>query len=96
MLGNLLDNAAKWAAGRVNVRLWREVGALYICVQDDGPGFTDTQAVLQLHVRMDEKVPGHGVGLAVVNDLVASHAGTLALGVSSWGGAQVDIALPRA
>ncbi len=96
MLGNVLDNAAKWAAGRVNVRLWREGSALRISVQDDGPGFTDTQAVLQLHVRMDEKVPGHGVGLAVVNDLVASHEGTLALGASAWGGAQIDIALPTA
>ena len=96
MLGNVLDNAAKWAAGRVDVRLWREGSDLRISVQDDGPGFTDTQAVLQLHVRMDEKVPGHGVGLAVVNDLVASHEGTLELGASAWGGAQVDIALPAA
>ncbi|MES2950714.1 MAG: ATP-binding protein, partial [Pseudomonadota bacterium] len=88
--------AAKWAAGRVDVRLWREGSALRIRVQDDGPGFTDTQAVLQLHVRMDEKVPGHGVGLAVVNDLVASHGGALALGASACGGAQVDIALPVA
>lgn len=96
MLGNVLDNAAKWAAKRVNVRLWREDGALHIRVQDDGPGFTDTQAVLQLHVRMDEKVPGHGVGLAVVNDLVASYEGTLVLGASAWGGAQVDVVLPAA
>jgi len=96
MLGNLLDNAAKWATGRVSVRLWREGGALHISVQDDGPGFADTQAVLQLHVRMDEKVPGHGVGLAVVSDLVASHEGTLALSASAWGGAQVDITLPGA
>ena len=96
MLGNLLDNAAKWAVKRVSVRLWREAGALHISVQDDGPGFTDTEAILQLHVRMDEKVPGHGVGLAVVNDLVASHEGTLALGLSVWGGAQVEISLPVA
>lgn len=96
MLGNVLDNASKWAAKRVHVQLWRDAGALHIRVQDDGPGFTDTVAVLQLHVRMDEKVPGHGVGLAVVNDLVASHSGTLTLGASAWGGAQVDIVLPSA
>lgn len=93
MLGNLLDNAAKWATQRVSLRVWRAQGALHISVQDDGPGFTDTQSVLQLHVRMDEKVPGHGVGLAVVNDLVASYAGTLVLGASAWGGGQVDITL---
>ena len=94
MLGNVLDNAAKWATRRVGVRLWREADTLQISVEDDGPGFTDTQAVLQLHVRMDEKMPGHGVGLAVVDDLVASHDGNLTLGASAWGGGLVSIALP--
>jgi two-component system sensor histidine kinase PhoQ len=96
MFGNILDNAAKWAQRRVAAKAWREDGALRVRVQDDGPGFSDTEAVLQLHVRMDEKVPGHGVGLAVVNDLVASHQGRLELGRSPWGGAQVDITLPAA
>jgi two-component system, OmpR family, sensor histidine kinase PhoQ len=96
MFGNILDNAAKWAKQRVAVKVWREGSRLRARVQDDGPGFTDTQAVLQLHVRMDEKVPGHGVGLAVVNDLVASHQGELELSRSPWGGAQVDIVLPAA
>ena len=96
MLGNLLDNAAKWARSRVAVRVWREGGGLKIRIDDDGPGFTDTQSILQLHVRADEKVPGHGVGLAVVNDLVASHEGELALSRSDWGGARVDISLPAA
>jgi two-component system sensor histidine kinase PhoQ len=96
MLGNVLDNAAKWAKQRVAVKAWREGGSLKVRIEDDGPGFSDTQAVLQLHVRMDEKVPGHGVGLAVVNDLVASHQGQLDLSSSRWGGAQVDILLPAA
>jgi two-component system sensor histidine kinase PhoQ len=96
MLGNVMDNAAKWAAGRVGVRLWREGSELHIVVQDDGPGFTYTQAILQLHVRMDEKVPGHGVGLAVVNDLVASHGGELTLLRSDLGGGRVEIVLRTA
>ena len=96
MFGNVLDNAAKWAKQRVAVKAWREGGSLRVRVEDDGPGFSDTQAVLQLHVRMDEKVPGHGVGLAVVNDLVASHQGQLDLSRSRWGGGQVDIVLPAA
>ncbi len=96
ILGNVLDNAAKWAKSRVDAHLWREGNALRISVEDDGPGFTDTQAVLQIHVRMDEKVPGHGVGLAVVNDLVASHEGELTLGPSQWGGGRVEIVLPAA
>lgn len=96
MFGNVLDNAAKWAKQRVAVTAWREGDSLKVRVEDDGPGFSDTQAVLQMHVRMDEKVPGHGVGLAVVNDLVASHQGQLELSRSRWGGAQVDILLPAA
>ena len=96
MLGNLLDNAAKWARSRVAVRVRREGGGLRIRIDDDGPGFTDTQSILQLHVRADEKVPGHGVGLAVVNDLVASHEGELTLSRSDWGGARVHISLPSA
>jgi two-component system, OmpR family, sensor histidine kinase PhoQ len=94
MLGNVLDNAAKWAKQRVAARAWREGEGLRIRVEDDGPGFSDTQSILQLHVRMDEKVPGHGVGLAVVNDLVASHQGELNLSRSQWGGARLDIVLP--
>jgi two-component system sensor histidine kinase PhoQ len=52
--------------------------------------------VLQIHVRGDERVPGHGVGLAVVNDLVASHQGELKLSRSPLGGALVEIVLPVA
>jgi two-component system sensor histidine kinase PhoQ len=95
MLGNLLDNAAKWARAQVGVRVWRDAGSLCICIEDDGPGFSDTESVLRLHVRGDERVPGHGVGLAVVSDLVASHQGEMVLSRSSMGGGRVDIALPQ-
>ena len=94
MLGNLLDNAAKWARSRVGVRVWRETGRLCIRIEDDGPGFSDTESVLRLHVRGDERVPGHGVGLAVVSDLVASHKGELKLSRGSLGGGRVDVVLP--
>ena len=96
IFGNLMDNAAKWAHHRVAVKVWREGGRLSARVEDDGPGFSDTQSILQLHVRADEQVPGHGVGLAVVNDLVASHQGELTLARSELGGARVDIFLPAA
>jgi two-component system sensor histidine kinase PhoQ len=96
LLGNVMDNAAKWAGQRVTARIWREGGRLRIQVDDDGPGFSDTQSVLQIHVRGDERVPGHGVGLAVVNELVASHHGELNLARSDLGGARVDITLPGA
>ncbi len=95
MLGNLMDNASKWATQRVAVLVSRDKLGLTIRVDDDGPGFPESPtSVLQLHVRADEKVPGHGVGLAVVNDLVSSHHGTLALTRSAWGGARVEIVLP--
>jgi two-component system, OmpR family, sensor histidine kinase PhoQ len=93
ILGNILDNAGKWAQRRVAVGAWREGRALHLRVDDDGPGFGDTESILQLHVRGDEKVPGHGVGLAVVNELVASHDGELTLSRAELGGARVDIVL---
>ncbi|GAC1600799.1 MAG: ATP-binding protein [Ramlibacter sp.] len=94
MLGNVLDNAAKWARRRVLVRAWREADRLHLSVDDDGPGFTDTTSILQLHVRLDERVPGHGVGLAVVNELVASHRGELKLSRAELGGGRVELVLP--
>ncbi|MDQ6627593.1 MAG: ATP-binding protein [Pseudomonadota bacterium] len=96
MLGNLMDNAAKWARQQVAVSARREGDRLHLRIDDDGPGFADTRAILQLHVRGDERVPGHGVGLAVVNDLVASHGGELTLSRSEMGGGRVEIVLRAA
>jgi two-component system sensor histidine kinase PhoQ len=96
LLGNVMDNAAKWAKAQVAVRARREDDTLRIEVDDDGPGFRDIESVRRLHVRGDEQVPGHGVGLAVVDDLVASHGGELTLGRSDLGGARVEIVLRAA
>ena len=96
LLGNLMDNAAKWARQRVAASARREGDRLHLRIDDDGPGFGDTSALLQLHVRGDERVPGHGVGLAVVDDLVASHGGELTLGQSEMGGGRVEIVLRTA
>lgn len=92
LLGNVLDNAAKWARHEVSVQLWRQDQQLHVRVVDDGPGFADSSAELpQRRVRLDEQVPGHGIGLAVVQDLVASHHGTLTVSRAPSGGAQVDV-----
>jgi two-component system sensor histidine kinase PhoQ len=96
MLGNLMDNAAKWARQRVAVSARREGDRLQLRIDDDGPGFGDTSALLHLYVRGDERVPGHGVGLAVVNELVASHNGELTLTRSEMGGGRVEIVLRTA
>jgi len=96
MLGNVMDNAAKWARGHVAASVRREGDRLLIRVDDDGPGFGDTRSIRRLHVRGDEQVPGHGVGLAVVDELVASHDGELELARSDLGGGRVDIVLRAA
>ncbi|MGH8114979.1 MAG: ATP-binding protein [Rhodanobacteraceae bacterium] len=87
LLGNLLENAFKWANHRVllsvkklapeNPRAWRL--GLDIRVEDDGPGIPPEQLeqVLQRGVRGDERVQGHGIGLAIVEDIVRSYSGTL-------------------
>jgi two-component system sensor histidine kinase PhoQ len=96
MLGNVLDNAAKWAQKEVSARIWLDGRRLHIRVCDDGPGFADPQAALARRVRLDERVPGHGIGLAVVRDLVASHQGELTVTKADLGGAQIDIVLHAA
>lgn len=94
--GNLLDNAAKWARSRVRCKLRIVQRELQLCIEDDGPGFSDTQAALQRGVRLDEQVPGHGIGLTVVADIVAAYAGQITLGRSPLGGGRIEIRLPTA
>ncbi len=94
ILGNVLDNAAKWARHTVSVRIWLSATHLSIRVTDDGPGFPDSSTALGRRVRLDEQVPGHGIGLSVVRDLVDSHQGELTISQAVGGGAQLDIVLP--
>jgi two-component system, OmpR family, sensor histidine kinase PhoQ len=94
MLGNLLDNAAKWANSKVAVSVHLDSSRLLIQITDDGPGFVDPQAGLKRRVRLDETVPGHGIGLAVVRDLIANYQGELTISRAISGGAQLDIVLP--
>lgn len=96
IFGNVMDNAAKWARQAVTVAAWRDDHGLRIRIADDGPGFGDQQATQQRRVRLDEQVPGHGIGLAVVRDIVASHRGEIDLSRSESGGARVDIMLAAA
>jgi two-component system sensor histidine kinase PhoQ len=96
ILGNLLDNAAKWARHEVGLLVWVDGNGLHLRVTDDGPGFADPQAGPARGVRLDESVSGHGIGLSVVNDLVSSYLGELKISNAASGGAQVDIVLPGA
>src|SRR5213592_626665 len=96
MLGNLMDNACKWARRRVVARSRRDDGRLTITVEDDGPGLPAEQLPYALApgARFDEKVPGTGLGLAIVRDLASLYSGSIALGRSSLGGLQAALTLP--
>ena len=96
LLGNLLDNAFKWCNKSVKISAVAEQGHLKLTLEDDGAGIAPSQAenILQRGVRADEVVPGHGIGLAIVRDIVAAYAGTLEVGRSSLGGAAVTLDFP--
>ncbi|WP_028453754.1 ATP-binding protein [Chitinilyticum aquatile] len=94
LCGNVLDNAGKWAQQRVQLSVSVAAEALILRVDDDGPGFTDAAAALQRGVRLDESVPGQGIGLTVVADIVAAYGGSLQLARGELGGAQVLITIP--
>ncbi len=102
LLGNVLDNACKWC--RSVVRLTTSVDGsfatrerLSIVVEDDGPGISaeDRIRIGQRGVRTDETVPGHGIGLSMVQDTVEMYGGTLTIGESATlGGAAFELRLP--
>jgi len=102
LLGNLMDNACKWCRGKVRVTATlesREAGGrgnLALAVEDDGTGIAEENRakVLQRGVRTDEKVPGHGLGLAMVHDTVDLYGGALRVDASPLGGARFALRLP--
>ncbi len=96
MLGNVLDNAWKWAASRVEISFLIEGERLVIQVDDDGQGLAteQRQAVLARGVRADERVPGSGLGLAIVEDLAQLYDGSIELDDSPLGGLRVRLILP--
>ena len=96
MLGNLLDNACKWAKSRIKIHSAQEDGAIVLTVDDDGPGIAPAMrdVVLQRGVRADEAAPGSGLGLAIVRDLAELYKGTIVLEDSPMGGLRVRLRLP--
>lgn len=103
LLGNVLDNGFKWCKGQVYVSAEqgaprdKKQGSLVIMVEDDGPGIPEdkVRAVLQRGVRADEHTPGHGIGLAIVKNIVELYDGKLTLGRSRWGGAKITITIGK-
>lgn len=96
MLGNLLDNACKWARTSVGVTSTSIPGRIIITVDDDGPGLAADmhEHVLQRGVRADEASGGSGLGLAIVRDLAEVYGGSIALTRSPAGGVRARLELP--
>jgi signal transduction histidine kinase len=96
MLGNLLDNACKWAKTRVSIESVAQDNVIDILVDDDGPGIPQDmrESVLQRGVRADESTGGYGFGLAIVRDLAALYSGSIRLEDSPLGGLRARLTLP--
>lgn len=105
MLGNLVDNACKWANARVEIEVFAkpaeragEGGYFHVVIDDDGPGLAPA---MQQHVpergrKLDESKPGSGLGLSIVTELAALYGGKLLLGNAPIGGLRAELILPRA
>lgn len=93
MLGNIIDNACKYSKQKIKITAEQTDELLLISVEDDGKGITAEQqsVLLKRGARADTTLPGQGIGLAVVEDIVRSYNGELDLGQSSMGGLKVEI-----
>jgi signal transduction histidine kinase len=95
LLGNLVDNAAKWADAEIRIRAARDGAMVLVKVEDDGPG-VPPQALAELGkrgVRLDERVAGTGLGLAIVRELIEAYGGSLSLANREEGGFRAEIRL---
>jgi signal transduction histidine kinase len=105
MVGNLVDNAGKWARHAVTITIepepWRDLSErrfFRVTIDDDGPGLAPElrQAALSRGKRLDETKPGSGLGLSIVADLASLYGGMLTLEDSPNGGLRADLRLPLA
>src|SRR5262245_30221138 len=105
MVGNLVDNACKWAQSRVAVEVFSERKAadderrmVHVIVDDDGPGLSPQQReqVARRGRRLDETKPGSGLGLSIVVELASLYGGALTLGTAPIGGLRAELLLPAA
>lgn len=95
MLGNLLDNAFKWATHRIDIIALQNNNKLSIRIMDDGPGIKpeEVEELMQRGVRADQTIAGHGIGLSIVRNIVEAYQGTLAIEKSPLNGAEIVITL---
>ena len=98
VLGNIMDNACKWCRERVRINCALHNGRAKLTIADDGPGIDQSQVdlILQRGGRIDQAVPGQGIGLSVVVDIVEAYQGKLSVTHSDLGGAAIAIDFPAA
>ena len=96
IIGNLADNACKWASTTVRISATQTGASLQIEIADDGPGLGDQDClkVLEGGGRLDKGVPGHGLGISIAMKLAAINKGTIRLERSNLGGLAAIIAVP--
>ncbi len=97
LLGNLLDNACKWARSRISLTAECKEEGLHICIEDDGPGCPEEEfeRLSRRGTRLDESASGHGLGLSIVRDIVEQYSGEISFGRSEkLGGFLVSVSLP--
>jgi two-component system sensor histidine kinase PhoQ len=100
VVGNLLENACKYGAGKVRLTAraaqpGNPRAGLELLVEDNGPGIArqERERLLKRGVRGDERAEGHGLGLAIVLEIVNAYNGEIAIGDSELGGARVSVLL---
>jgi signal transduction histidine kinase len=104
MIGNLVDNACKWAVSRVAIEVGRErrdanaAEIVRIVVDDDGRGLSpaEREQAAKRGGRLDESKPGSGLGLSIVRELARLYGGELNLGNAPIGGLRAELVLPAA
>jgi signal transduction histidine kinase len=96
ILGNLLDNACKWANSTVLLAAAQAGSMVVLTVDDDGPGLAPAQRAVALErgIRVDEAAPGFGLGLAIVRDLTETYGGSVSLEDSPLKGLRAQVSLP--
>ncbi len=98
LMGNLLDNASKWAESQVRIKAHMDDHCLELVVEDDGPGIPPDarERLLNRGERLDESTTGHGLGMSIITEIVRQYQGKLMLGASQrLGGLEVQVVLPR-
>ena len=96
VMGNVMDNACKWCKQRVRISVSLKDKSARFTIADDGPGIkaSEREHILQRGGRMDQSMPGQGIGLAVVMDIVTAYHSELTITQSDLGGAAFTFDLP--